>query len=214
MHPASVFHRQDRPWLCAHLREFPFCQITTVSTGGQLVCTHAPVLLDEVRGVARFHLSARSPVALALEAGQSALIVSLGHNAYINPDWYGPPPDGKHTQVPTWNYQSVELEGPACALAPDDTAAQVNDLSALFEARLLPKTPWTSEKMADSSFEKLISGIRGFEVTPQRFEGMSKMSQNKGAAVRNQVIAALLGLDDTASHGVANAMAELNPTLP
>ena len=49
--------------------------------------------------------------------------MSLGPDAYVSPDWYG-----AADQVPTWNYLSVEAEGPVAAM---DEAGLVDLLDRL-----------------------------------------------------------------------------------
>nr|MCU0730053.1 hypothetical protein [Hyphomonas sp.] len=67
----------------------------------------------------------------------------------------------------------------------------LDDVSAHFETLLLPKPPWTRAKMAPGSFELMLRGIRAFELTPVRFEGITKLSQNKTSEAREGVIEGL-----------------------
>jgi transcriptional regulator len=124
-------------------------------------------------------------------AGSNALIVFTGDHAYVSPDWYG-----QDDQVGTWNYLSVEAEGPVTHL--DDTGATrlLDDLSALFEAGLSPKPAWTRAKMTPGRFEAMLPGIRAFSLVPTRFEGITKLSQNKPQSVRQGVITALSAFED------------------
>ncbi|MEQ9506891.1 MAG: FMN-binding negative transcriptional regulator [Hyphomonas sp.] len=185
MHPAPLFRESDPETLIARLRAHP---LGLVCVSGEVapLAAHTPVLAAFDGSVVRlrFHLSAHNPVTRRLEAGAAALIVFTGPDAYISPDWYGPVPN----QVPTWNYLSVEAEGTP---APTDAAAFLDDLSAHFEATLAPKPPWTRDKMDPASFAMQVRGIRAFELTPLRFEGISKLSQNKPTEAREGVFAAL-----------------------
>ncbi len=67
----------------------------------------------------------------------------------------------------------------------------LDDLSALEEARLLPKKPWTRDKMSPGKFEGLLRGIVGMRMAVTRLEGTAKLSQNKTQADRAGVMAAL-----------------------
>jgi transcriptional regulator len=189
MHPAPYFRETDPETLLARIRAWP---LGLVCVNGETapLAAHTPVLEAMERGVPRlrFHLSAHNPVSRRLESGAAALIVFTGPDAYISPDWYGPVPN----QVPTWNYLSVEAEG---AVAPTDAAKFLDDVSDHFETLLLPKPPWTRAKMAPGSFEMMLRGIRAFELTPLRFEGITKLSQNKTSEAREGVIE---GLSETA----------------
>jgi transcriptional regulator len=81
------------------------------------------------------------------------------------------------------------MEGPVAPL--EDGAALLDDLSAHFEGRLAPKAPWTRGKMTPGRFETLLRGIRAFEMRVERFEGVTKLSQNKDAAVMGRIAEAL-----------------------
>jgi transcriptional regulator len=198
MHPATLFRESGPETLVARIREHPLGLITA---NGEIapLAAHSPVLASLDGGAVRlrFHLSAHNPLTRRLEAGAAALIVFTGPDAYISPDWYGPVPN----QVPTWNYLSVEAEGTP---SPTDAAAFLDDVSAQFEAGLLPKPPWTRAKMDPGSFEMMLRGIRAFEMAPIRFEGINKLSQNKTSEAREGVIEAL------GDHPVAAAMRRFN----
>jgi transcriptional regulator len=185
MHPAPLFRESDPETLIARICAYPLGLVCVCGEVAPLVA-HTPVLASLENGAPRlrFHLSAHNAVTRRLEAGAAALIVFTGPEAYISPDWYGPVPN----QVPTWNYLSVEAEGtPSTA----DATAFLDDVSAHFEAQLLPKPPWTRAKMDPASFEMMLRGIRAYELRPMRFEGISKLSQNKTSAAREGVIEGL-----------------------
>jgi len=201
MHSAPVFRQTDPETLLDRIRAYPL-GLVCVNGEAAPLAAHTPVLagMDEGSLRLRFHVSAHRPVNRRLEAGAGALIVFTGPDAYISPDWYGPVPN----QVPTWNYLSVEAEGTA---AKTDAAKFLDDVSDHFEARLLPKPPWTRAKMAPGSFELMLGAIRAYELTPHRFEGIAKLSQNKTSEARQGVIE---GLSATASRlAIAQEMRRL-----
>ncbi len=133
-----------------------------------------------------------------MAAGFPAVAVSLATEAYVSPDWY----DDKDS-VPSWNYVSVEVAGPVAALDEAGLIAVVDDLSAIEEARLLPKLPWTRHKMSQGKFDRLRRGMVGARMVAERFEGTHKLSQNKSAADRVGVMAAL------ADHPIGRRMRDL-----
>lgn len=199
MHPALPFQVRDEAVLLAHLAAFPFSAIAA-SVAGRAIVAHAPVIARRMGEglVLDFHLSRGNALAPALADGFHAVAVSLAAEAYVSPDWYE-----NRDSVPTWNYVSVEVEGPVAALDEADLIALLDDLSALEEARLLPKKPWTRDKMSPGKFEGLLRGIVGARMTVTRLEGMNKLSQNKSAADRVGVMAAL------ADHPIGRRMRDL-----
>lgn len=193
MHPSRAFHQAD-PALLAELVSRRGLALV-VGTGrddgaaGAPLAAHAPVLLDRSPDGAwrlRFHLSRGNALAASLQDGDAVLAVVRGPEAYISPDWYG-----LQDQVPTWNYQSVEMAGPVRRLDADRTTAMMDDLSAAFEARLAPKPPWTRQKMTPGRFEAMLAGIISYEMRVERFEGTWKLGQHKPEPARIAVAEAL-----------------------
>jgi transcriptional regulator len=195
MHPAKPFHETDPERLAALVADVGLTLIIGVADGRPLVA-HAPVLLAGER--LRFHLSRANPLAAALEAQPHALAVVTGPQAYVSPDWYG-----LADQVPTWNYLSAEIEGPLRRLDDTEAAALLDDLSAVFEARLAPKPAWTRGKMSPGRFEAMLGGITAFEMTVERLEGVRKLGQNKPVAAQTALAEALAAVGGESASALA-----------
>jgi transcriptional regulator len=202
MHPAHAFLEEDAEKLLDHLAAFPFATIAAAPAGRPLVA-HAPLVIRRLEGglALDFHLSRNNALASAIADGFRAVAVSLAADAYISPDWYE-----SADQVPTWNYVSVEAEGPVRMLEEAELVALLDDLSAQEEVRLAPKRPWTRGKMAPGRFETMLRGIVGARLTVERLEGTFKLSQNKNAGDQAGVVRGL-GED----HPLARRMAAQIP---
>lgn len=199
MHPAPYFHEADEGALAALVAQRGFGLVIAAQDGRPLVA-HSAFLLDGRR--LRFHLSARNALTPVLQAGGQCLAVVTGPDAYISPDWYGEP-----DQVPTWDYVSVEMEGPVTPLDDAAAATLLDDLSAHFEGRLAPKPPWTRDKLSAERFELLLTrGLRAFEMQVERLEGITKLSQNKGPEVVARTAEALAALSDPNAQQIARLM--------
>src|SRR6478752_7807478 len=187
MHPAATFKVEDEALLLAHLAAHPFVALAAAPDGRPRVA-HAPVVARRLAGglALDFHLSRGNALAPFLAAGFRAVVVSLASEAYISPDWYE-----SADQVPTWNYVTVEAEGPVVAMDDASLVALLDDLSAQEEARLAPKPPWTRHKMSPGRFETMTRAIIGARLTVERLEGVTKLSQNKSDADQAGVAAAL-----------------------
>ena len=187
MHPAPGFLQADEAVLLAHLARYSFATLAAAPAGRPFMA-HAPVLARRFgeRLVLDFHLSRGNALTPFLADGFRAVAVSLAADAYVSPDWY----EAKGA-VPTWNYASVEVEGPVTAMDDDGLVALLDDLSAQEEARLAPKPPWTRAKMAPGRFEAMCRSIIGARLAVERLEGTFKLSQNKDEADRSGVMAAL-----------------------
>jgi len=187
MHPAATFKVEDEATLLAHLAAHPFVTLAAAPDGRPRIA-HAPVVVRRLAsGLALdFHLSRGNALAPFLAAGFRGLVVSLETDAYISPDWY----EGAD-QVPTWNYVTVEAEGPIAAMDEAGLVTLLDDLSEQEEARLAPKPPWTRHKMSPGRFETMTRAIIGARLTVERLQGVTKLSQNKSEADQASVAAAL-----------------------
>ncbi len=187
MHPSAAFATEDEALLLAHLAAHPFATIAALADG-RLRVAHAPVVVRKLTDslCLDFHLSRSNALAGGLEAGFRAVVVSLGPDAYISPDCYG-----SADQVPTWNYVSVEAEGPVAAMDDLGLVALLDDLSAQEEFRLAPKPLWTRAKMSAGRFEAMRRAIVGVRLKVERLEGTTNLGQNKSEAERTSVVVAL-----------------------
>jgi len=201
MHPAAAFKIEDETTLLAHLAARPFATLAA-APGGRPLVAHTPVLARRSpQGlVLDFHLSRGNALSAFLAEGFRAVAVSLEADAYISPGWYA-----DQGAVPAWNYVTVEAEGPVVVLDDAGLVALLDDLSDQEERRLLPKPPWTRDKMPTGKFEMLRRAIVGARMTVERLEGTTKLSQNKDAADRAGVIAGL------GEHPIARLMAAAIP---
>ena len=187
MHPAATFKVEDEAVLLAQLAAHPFVTLAAAPDGRPRIA-HAPVVVRRLAsGLAiDFHVSRGNALAPFLADGFRGVAVSLEADAYVSPDWYE-----DADQVPTWNYVSVEVEGPIAILDEAGLVKLLDDLSAQEEGRLAPKPPWTRGKMSPGRFDAMVRAIVGARLTIERLEGVTKLSQNKSEADRAGVIAAL-----------------------
>ncbi|HEV2533162.1 FMN-binding negative transcriptional regulator [Phenylobacterium sp.] len=197
MHPAGHFHEADEARLLAELAAHPFVTLVAAPQD-RLLIAHAPVVVRRLpSGLALdFHLSRSNALSGFLAGGFRAVMVSLAAEAYVSPDWY----EGDD-QVPSWNYITVEAEGPVAVLDDEGLVALLDELAAQEEARLAPKPAWTRHKMSPDRFETMTRAIVGGRLTVERLEGTTKLSQNKSAADQAGVAAAL------GDHPIARRMA-------
>ncbi len=184
MHPNPAFRPkmdsgQERAILETLVQETGFGMVFLTTPDGPRVA-HVPFFSTK-DGALQFHL-ARSNALTHHIAGQTALAVVNGADAYVSPDWYE-----AADQVPTWNYVSVEMEGPIRQMNDEGLSVLLDDLSATQEARLLPKKPWTRDKMDSYKFNKMLGAIVGFEMEIKAWRPTFKLSQNKSTAERERV---------------------------
>ena len=170
-----------------------------------LQAVHMPFVLD--RSAGRYgtlagHVARANPVWMTFAPGRELLVIFQGPHCYVSPDWYVTP-----GLVPTWNYLVVHCYGSPRILEDEHAVlAHLTRLSALAEERLLPKRPWTPERVARSTLAALLSQIVAFEVEISWIEGKRKLNQNRMAADRAGVIHALEGSSRGDDLAIAEAM--------
>lgn len=200
MHPNPAFRQVAAAESLVFARERGFGTLCINGVAGPLMA-HVPFLLTETDGpCALIHLARSNAIARSALPCPAVLAV-MGPESYVSPDWYG-----SDDQVPTWNYVAVHLRGRFEPLPPETLRPMVDDLSEIFETRLLPKKPWTSAKMSPGTTERMLRMILPFRLVIEGVEGTWKLGQNKTAEQRAGAVA---GLEDWPEVSPRQALAAL-----
>lgn len=185
------------------IRASSFGTLVTSDPSGLPVATHLPFLLDAERGAHGTlvgHLARANPQWQALATGRPVLAIFQGPHAYVSPAWYE-----VHPAVPTWNYLAVHAEGVPRLLS--DPAAVAEVLRRLVDtSEAAVGSSWRMESLDDAYRAEMIPLIAAFEIPISRLEGKAKLSQNRSAADRVGVIAALERSTEPGARAVAAAM--------
>ncbi len=200
MYRPKAFAVDDAARLHDFMRAHPFATLAAVFEGAAQFA-YAPVIVS-ADGSARFHL-ARNNAVSRLADGARVRLSLLGADAYVSPDWYA-----TEGMVPTWNYQAVEGQGTVRRLDDAELRTLLIDLSAAEEAKLLPKKPWTVDKVPAAKMAALLGAIVGFAVRFETLEGKFKLSQNVKPEDFAGVLRGLEGRGDGGSAAIAAAMRE------
>ena len=181
MHPNPIYHDADRAQNLDFARTRAF-GVLAVSTAEAPLISHVPFLLSEDGTSADLHLVRSNPITRVLKSPQAARLAVSGPDGYVSPDWYG-----LADQVPTWNYVAVHLTGSLEQRPQDELLGLLDRQSAFYEARLLPKPPWHSDKMDREALERLMRMIVPVRLSIETVEGTWKLSQNKPEPARTAV---------------------------
>ena len=199
------FSRGDKAIAHDLVRRNVFATLIT-EISGRFDATLVPVVLDAERGALgslRFHLARANPTSKALSDEREVLMVFVGPHTYISPDWYA-----DENLVPTWNYAAVHAYGRPRTMDDAELRRLLDDLSASQE-KLLPKTPWTTEKMPPDLVDKMCKAIVGFDLPITELQDKWKFNQNRGSGDRAGVVAALEELGGESKLAVAATMRSL-----
>ena len=148
-----------------------------------LTMSHIPMLLKKTANglVLCGHISARNPQVEAIRTGETAKIMFAGPHAYISPMMYSEP----LRNVPTWNYQAVEILGTLKAVVSENTLTFMTAQVEKYE------TEWAIGDLSEKYVAGNLRAIIAFEMTVDEVIGKNKMSQNKPQSERDRVADAL-----------------------
>ena len=190
MYQPEHFRVGDLPQLHALMRARPLAALISHGALG-LYATHLPTVLndDAPYGVIECHLARANPHWKDLAAGNEALMIFQGPDAYVTPNWYAS--KAEHGKVvPTWNYAVVHAYGrPEVMQDKDWLRRHVGELTAQQETS--EAKPWALSDAPESYIEVMLRGIVGFRFAITRLEGKWKMSQNREMNDRQGVVKGL-----------------------
>jgi transcriptional regulator len=193
--------------LIEHIERHEFGLLVSHGKEG-MIASQIPFLAERRDGrlYLQAHLTRPNPQLADLDSESEALAIFQGHHAYISPSWYEPGP-----AVPTWNYAAVHAYGNARKIAdPDWLRDFVHRLTERHEGRE-PTPPWRVQDLPEPYLRSMLNAIVGVEIAVTRLEGKFKLSQNRPAADRPRIIAALERRDDPDSRAIARLMRERQP---
>jgi transcriptional regulator len=203
MYLPQAFAEPRADVLAEFMRRHAFATLVTTGAGG-LVASHVPLLYDADHGPhGRLlgHLARNNPQLADLAGGREAMAIFHGPHAYVSPTWYEAQPS-----VPTWNYAVVHAYGTAEAVTdPAAVTALLARLAATYEDGRDPA--WRMDDQPERFIEGMKRGIGAFAIAVTRLEGKFKLNQNRSAADRRHVVAALAA-GDAESAAVAALMRE------
>ncbi|HET7371698.1 MAG TPA: FMN-binding negative transcriptional regulator [Gammaproteobacteria bacterium] len=175
MYTPRPFSEADPKRLAAFIRDNAFGTLVTI-TDGRPEASHIPFLFDSERRLLLGHLAAANPQGQRLAAGGEVLVMFQGPHGYISPTWY------EHADVPTWNYTAAHVYGhPEVIEDETELRGVVDTLSAKYESQF--EAPWQPVYP-----DKLLGAIVGFRIRISTMQGKFKLSQNRSAADRANVI--------------------------
>lgn len=186
MHPNPSFRGVEEQRALADAKARGFGVLTVNGPDG-ILASHVPYLLEEDRIAA--HLVRSNPISRVLRDGPvEALLVVSGPDGYISSDWYEEP-----QLLSTWNYVAIHLRGEVRALEAEALHPHLEALSDFNETQLLPKKPWTMDKMEPDALVRFMRMLVPVEMDIREVASTYKLGQNRGAPAREAAAGKLEG---------------------
>jgi transcriptional regulator len=194
MYTPKHFEQTDQRALWDFIEEHAFGTLLTVAAGRPTL-SHLPFLPDRDAGVLHCHVSRANTHWQDIERAPQALAIFTGPHGYVSPTWYA-----ERGGVPTWNYSVVHVHGSAQAVDDAErTRKHVEALAAKYERGRA--APWVPDYDT-----RRLAGIVGIDIHVTSLEGKFKLSQNRSAADRERVVAALTASGSEADAALASLM--------
>jgi len=171
MYPPKHHLNKDLDKIYQVIKAYPFATLISHSQNDILV-TQLPLMLDTTsneKAVLLGHIDKNNPQSKHLNA-QKIKVLFTGPDCYISPTVYA------SSQLPTWNYISVDIEGFANVMTSKDTVLDsIEKMTQFLEHDNSAYQFNRKEKRVQS----LIDFIVGFEITIVNIIGRFKLSQDK-----------------------------------
>ena len=184
LYTPTHFSVEKRAIAAALLRANPFATLITQGAEEPIV-SHLPLLLVEEGESWRLlgHLARANPQWQTWHERDRVLAIFHGGDAYISPRLYS-----TRKAVPTWNYAVVHVRGVVEPAHDSETKEQV--LKALIDQHdEAYRSQW--DELDPAFREGMKGGIVAFTIAVERIDAKFKLSQNRSAADRASVIAAM-----------------------
>ena len=179
MYVPSSFQESDLQEIFALIEENPLGTVVTCRKN-RLDANHIPFLIESTAAESISliaHVARNNALWSEASSGEVVLVVFRGADGYISPNWY-PGKRKNENQVPTWNFQAVNIEGILEVLDSEKfVRGVVARLTTRQEAR--QPRPW---KMTDSEpgyINANLQQICGVRVKVTQISAKYKLGQNR-----------------------------------
>ena len=203
MYAPAHFDESRTAVLHDFVEQHPLAVVVAATENG-VQANHVPLILepgDGSFGTLKGHIARANSMWKDVSSGSEALAIFQGPSQYISPNWY--PSKREHGRVvPTWNYAVVHARG-SITWNHDKVwlRALVETLTDRHERG--HAAPWHVSDAPEEYIQQMLSAIVGFEIAITNMTGKWKFSQNRSAAERAGVVAALSALPDEGSREMA-----------
>lgn len=187
MYDVKHFKAHNNEEVFEFMKAHPFVTVCVMSDDGFPVATHVPIVIEERDGKLIFsaHIMRKQLHTLAFEQQSKVLVMFTGNHSYISATNYENP-----ATASTWNYKAVHCKGILSFVGDEGLLSILTKLTHQFEQNM--HSPALVEKMDATYLQQQTKAIVGFEIEVVDVQHIFKLSQNKTAEARNNIVNSLL----------------------
>lgn len=168
-YPPPHHQVDDRDKMIALIEQFPLGMLVTSHENVPYI-THIPIIYNRKIGKLVAHIDKFNPQVKSLTEDAKVTVVFRGPDTYISPGVYST------TQLPTWNYLIVHIEGTIRLINDPEAAKQTMiDMTEFLEGQ----NPCFILKKDNPRMAHFVNYIQAFEIEITKWEGKFKLSQDK-----------------------------------
>jgi transcriptional regulator len=203
MYLPDAFRKDSGDFVARLLYKYPLGTIVSM-LNGELWATPLPFIYDADRGphgTLTAHLARENPHWQAFDGTTEALVMFMGPNAYVSPQWYESP-----VNAGTWNYATVHVYGaPRIVSETDAMLALMERFVQHYEGRFA--TPRGINLQEERKY-RLLGRIVGIEVPITRVQPKAQMNQNRSLTDQRLVAEHLATLPHRYCQSISTQMFE------
>ena len=183
MYSVGYFKEKEIETVKNFMKQNAFAILCGSNAEGKPVATHVPLLIEEREGTLFLlgHFMRKTDHHKAFEQNPEALAIFNGPHTYVSASWYANPQSAS-----TWNYITVHAQGKLRLLEEDRLYDILSSTTRHFENN--PDSPALVEKMPAEYIINMSKAIIAFEMEVTALDNVFKLSQNRDAATRNNII--------------------------
>lgn len=169
--------------------------------GGRPWASHIPLELDfnsAGEPVLLGHVSRGNAQWRDFNPDVEVMAIFNGPHAYVSSSWYD------HENVSTWNYIAVHVYGKIRIIEGEELLSSLKKLVDKYETN--SEHPVSVEGMSARYLEQELRGLVGFEILITEIQAAYKLSQNRDAKNKSNIIAELEKRGDLGSVEIARIM--------
>jgi len=198
MHLPTAYQTTDTDKINHFIKTNNFADLVTVNNGN-ILSNKVPFYFDSIDNCLYGHFGKHNNQLKDIKESNDALVIFSGANCYVSPQWYA-----SKNNVPTWNFQTLQIRGPATILNENDLFTLLENLTALHEAKL--PAQWTMGELDSTIKEKLVQLIVGFKIEIEDIKFKEKLSQIRQIKDQQSIMNALYQQNNPNSSLIASLM--------